>query len=217
MNCSGIEERRCLPPLLGHRGLLIDGRALYSSIAILELVVLVASIIPEWNEKLEPILNALNNYIYWQYGTGYCVPDPRHILVFISLLCLSADQSTVFIRHLIMYGSSQWVIGLIVTSHGDICQSGSPILVLRDHMNENIFFTIVIVNRLHHLSAECFRGIPTCTNSTFHSPSFHALTSRPWPDVKAIVDSAHLQVRFYSDYDDMKTLLARNDLWDGNV
>lgn len=104
-----------------------------------------------------------------------------------------------------------------MTLHGDICQTASPTLVLRGHMSEKISFMLHKVNRLLYMPIECILNSLACKNTVCNSSSSNVLTKRSWPDIKAIIDRFHLHVCGHSDYSDMKTLLARNDLWNDNA
>lgn len=179
------------------------------------MAVVSAITLPHWNGSLDSIPETLNNCQYWQYGNGDHSSEPRKILGSIALLCRTEDGVIIWIRHLALEGSSQWVVGQNIPSFGDICQMGQPRLVLQGANSENIVLLLMKIDRLLYLPAQCFVQSSNKTATTLSASS--ASTLRPSCEVKAIIDRAHHHVCGHSDYGDIKTLLDRNDLWNDDA
>lgn len=196
-------------------GPLVDSGAPYSAIGIVELAVVAAVILPRWNGQLDAVPNAINNCRYWQYGNGNHASEPRKINGSISLPCRTDTNTVVWIRHLVLDGSSQWVIGQNVTSFGNICQIGNPLLVLQQEHNDTISFPLTKVNRLLYMPTSYFGTESNARGKSLSSSS--AAIVRPWNEIKTIVDRVHRHVCGHSNYGDIKTLLERNNLLNDDV
>ena len=98
-------------------GLLVDDGAPYSAIGFVELKLLL-------NQSEEIILDSipesLGSETFWQYGTAHHSSPARKILGSFTLCLQSYNNRDLLIRHLILDGLSQWVIGKNVTSICDI-------------------------------------------------------------------------------------------------
>lgn len=79
--------------------------------------------------------------------------EPRLIFGSISISCRADDETIVSIRHFILQGSSQWVIDQKVTEYGNICQIGSPMLVLKQNDDERTRLSLVKLDRLLYMPA----------------------------------------------------------------
>lgn len=99
------------PLMMNHIGPLVDRGALYSAIAIVELAVVASCKLPTWNAQLEPVTEVLDDCRYWKYCVGYHASKRRRIIASILLLCDANNDFSVWIRHLVLDGNSQWVIG----------------------------------------------------------------------------------------------------------
>lgn len=134
--CAAIEERECqeisahAPSRSDNIGPMVDNGAPYSAIGILDLLLLSSNILPSFEGSLDPVPDAFKAFNGWQYGSGDHASEPRPILGSILLTATVKDGSSVSIRHLVLSGSSQWVIGRNVTSHGQIDRMDTNSLVL---------------------------------------------------------------------------------------
>lgn len=112
---------------------------------------------------------------------------------------------------MVLDSSSQWVIDQNVTEQGDICQIGSPELVLQSINGSKTAFTLVKRDRLLYMLSSCFGGAKSAHAHCTLSPS--ASSIRSWSDVRVIFGRVHKRVCGHSQFDDMKILLNRNHLW----
>lgn len=192
-------------------GPLVDSGASYSAIRIVELVFVTAIILPKWNGTLESIPVALYGCQFWQYGVCDYASEPLRIIDSISLPCRCDETTTVWIRYLKLDGGLQWVIHQIVTEYGNICQIGSPQLVLQKHSDEKITFTLLRIYRLFHMRISCFWIVGKGTVKTTVKASVCHVWA--WSEVQTIIDRVHHHVCGHSDFGDIKTLLQRNKLW----
>lgn len=88
-------------------------------------------LLPKWDGALDPIPDSLASRPFWQYGVGAHASQAKPILGSILLDATSDDGVTVKIRHLVIEGSSQWIIGRNVTTHCDIIHSRGDYLQLK--------------------------------------------------------------------------------------
>lgn len=103
-----------------HLGPLVDDGAPYAAVVQCELDLLQPRLLPNWDGTLDPIPDTLSGRRHWQYGCGEHASSPRLIVGSICLPMAADCGSTIIVRHLILEGSSQWVIGRNVTSQCDI-------------------------------------------------------------------------------------------------
>ena len=101
-------------------GPLLDDGAPYSGMGLEEILLLKHTIMPTFNGNLDPLPAAVVCRPFWQYGSGKHASSRRKILGSILLSLLSDQGVKVEIRHLIIEGSSPWIIGRNVTRHSDI-------------------------------------------------------------------------------------------------
>lgn len=132
----------------------------------------------------------------------------------------SESSQNVDIRHIIVDGSSPWVIGRNVTRKCDII-----------HLNDNIIkFPSVngVCDTMKMIDYNRHSYIPMSSVWTpqHFSPSTHKFAgftgnltindknaNRPWSDVKRIVDRVHDHTCGHATFSDIKTVLQRNVLW----
>lgn len=117
-------------------GSLINSRAPYPSKENNELAVLGCTLLPSWKGILEPILQSLSKYQYWQYGSGNYGSARKKTIESTALPCLSDCRTTVFICHFALNESSQWVIGQNVTFNETIFQIDNPPLMIRGNSSQ---------------------------------------------------------------------------------
>lgn len=89
---------------------LVDNWAPYASIGLHELQFLAPSLLTGWNGTIDPIPCYIENQPSWKYGVGVHESTLRSILESIVITVKYENDSRVEIRHLVLDGSSQWVI-----------------------------------------------------------------------------------------------------------
>lgn len=115
---------------VSYSGPLLDDGAPYSGLGEKELEALAPVLLPFWDKVYEPIPASVASCPLWQYGSGTHSSKARKIVGSV-VLCATSDQgSPVEIRHLVIEGSSQWIIGRNVTRHCDIEHIRSNSLLL---------------------------------------------------------------------------------------
>lgn len=92
-------------------GPILDSGAPFSAIGVTELIVLRKSIGVSPLNSYDPIPRQLASYKYWKYGVGSQSSSKRLIMVYVVLNCRSDLKCQISIRHLVIQGSSQWLIG----------------------------------------------------------------------------------------------------------
>lgn len=207
-------------------GPLLDDGAPYSGIGSTELKLIAELVCPEWNGNLDPIPDSVADRPYWQYGSGEHRSAAKRILGSVLMEARTDQGTNVQIRHLVIDGSSQWVVGRNVTSHCDILHANQNKLILPPDANGNSQGSITLVDRDMHTyiphQVFTFRtsGITGDNESTLFCASAHIegdVAKKPWTDVKKIVDKVHKHVCGHSTYSDIRVLLERNKLWNEQV
>ena len=199
-------------------GPLCDDGAPYSGLGQCELNILRSVLLPNWDGVLDPIPDKLASRPFWQYGVGDHASQAKPILGSVLLQAVTDDGVPVSIRHLVIEGSSQWIIGRNVTRNVDIIHSNGNCLKLK-----NGSIITLIDHDLHSYvpySSFCTRDIDTATEkmlfcATASIPSSHS--KRPWAELKKIIDKVHTHVCGHASFSDMKVLLQRNGLWSDEV
>lgn len=95
--------------------LIVDGGAPYYAIGVTEICVLRSSLGFPRLKHYDPMFSSLAQYKSWKYGEGSNLREERPILGSVNLNCRSDLGRSVVIHHLIIAGSSQWLICRNVT------------------------------------------------------------------------------------------------------
>lgn len=111
-------------------GPVLDDGAPYSGIGMDEFKIVKPIMLPEWDGKLEELPDCIKDRPRWQYGMGSHSSKTRRILGSVMFARLTDEGNEVRIRHLIMEGSSKWVIGRNVTKCRDIIRVGDNTIQL---------------------------------------------------------------------------------------
>lgn len=192
-------------------GPLVDDGAEYSAIGTIELK-LIFNV--DVNEDLDNIPNSLQGHTHWQYGQGAHASDARQILGS-TVLSVKADSGTIInIRHVVVEGSSQCVIGRNVTSLTNLIhiEKNAIEFISKDGTE---YISMVSKNRLSYIPITSFNG----TSETNVLKNFNVTTVNdlPWIDVKRIVDKVHKHVCGHSNLTDIRMFLERNNIWNNAV
>ena len=139
-----------------HIGPLVDSGAPYSAIGFSELCLLSHHILPHWQAELLPIPDSLDGRTIWQYGSGTHSSPQRRILGSVFLNIRSDDGDDISIRHLVLDGSSQWVIGRNVLRHCNIMQLHDYALIIPGHNNNTLRFPLTLHDHHDYLSISFF-------------------------------------------------------------
>ncbi len=206
-------------------GPLVDDGAPYSAIGELELAALYNCKYKRL--KLEELPNSISNYKYWRYGSGTHSSDSREILGCVFIQFRSKNNNDVNIRHLVIKGSSQWIIGRNATRPHDIIHVGAHELRFKINGKHDAL-TMVDYNRLSYIPISSvnrkINTSPGIDSLAGFSAEIEDMTSKitksdkhEWSTVKRIVDKVHNHVCGHSTYSDMRTLLERNGFWNNAV
>lgn len=197
------------------RGPLVDDGAPYSAIGQVELMLLRNHLGMNDKVQLEPIPDALNGYTHWQYGVGKHSSDARPILGSVEVNARTDSGREVMIRHLVLDGSSQWVIGKNVTRRSDILHAErNAVRFIVDGVAE--YFSLYEKDLLSYMPISAFE-MQTCNDSVLVCLNGNLNHDRPWKEVKAIIDKVHRHVCGHASLTDMRLLLERNNLWSDRV
>jgi len=178
-------------------GPLLDDGAPYSGIGEEEFNMIQKYVCPEWTGGYGMLPDIVKNRPYWQYGIGSHASKSRRIIGSVVITARSDQGGDVSIRHLVIQGSSQWIIGRNVTSSCNMVRIGRNVLELPGNSG-----TVSLVNHdLHcYVPFETFcagyleplkvNAVMFCATSKLDD----AVEKRPWSEVKAIIDKIHRHI-----------------------
>ncbi len=195
-------------------GPLVDDGAPYSAIGMTELLSLSNKLDINIPIKLESIPSSLNGHTHWQYGTGAHSSSVRRILGSIVLTACSDTGRDVKITHLVLEGSSQWVIGRNVTRNANLEHLGRNAI---SFFVENVPESISLIDHefLSYIPMSTFLKSIDVTTLTCHNGN--TLMNKKWSEVVKIIDKVHKHVCGHATYTDFQLLLERNNLWNETV
>ena len=203
-------------------GPLLDDGAPYSGIGLEEFLVMQPLLLPKWNGKLDPVPDHLSSYKFWQYGSGEHASASRKIIGSVSLTAHTNNNHDVQIKHLIIEGSSQWVVGRNVTRRCNINHANGNTLQIPQI---NDYISLADNNFHSHIPLNTFTKLSRHDDYKYKAKLFCATakinqnenTHTPWSEIKKIVDKVHQHICGHSQYSDIKILLQRNNLWNEEV
>lgn len=207
----------------------VDSGAPYSSIGWTELCVLLSCSLETIPDNIYPLPDNIIHYKWWQYGAGYHSSDKRRIIGAINIECASDSGRTVSICHIVVAGSSQWVVGRNVTRLYNHLNINNNRLQLPLMEGSHKYISLIYNETHRFITHNCFTGkpgTPSISNRPMVSLSGHSINgptnfsmelSRPLSDVSRIVSMVNDHVCGHATYGDMRTLLQRNRLWNDYV
>lgn len=206
-------------------GPLVDDGAPYSAIGEVEVQLLRNQLSTDL--ILEPKPDELQNYEYWQYGTGSHSSSKRKIVGSVLLFAKTDNKNTISIRHIVVDGSSQWIIGRNLTRKCNIEYIGRSSIRLptieptdfiqmydfdlHSHVNIDRFLNLNYGSRVLSPSPAVLAADNVLQASYVNTPSMN------WSQIRRIVDRVHKHVCGHATYSDIRTLLDRNKLWTGQT
>lgn len=222
-------------------GPLLDDGASYSAIRIEELGALPTSILPCWNGSLDRIPDLIADRRYWQYGVGAHASPVRAILGSIVLNVNTEEGYSIGLRHLVLDGSSSWVVGRNITRHSTINHMNENTLIVPDgrgnklqiplidhdlqcYIPTRLFNTYGNMDPIHSASATPTEEATHTENSNIlcsSSISLQSCSSRSASmsskELKSVADKVHKHICAHADISDVKLLLQRNNLLSPDV
>lgn len=198
-------------------GPLLDDGAPYSGMGLSEFLLLQPMLIPNWDGSILPVPREIEACPFWQYGSGEHSSEPRNILGSVLLNATTDQRSPVYIRHLIIEGSSHWVVCRNVTRHCNIVHIDDNKIVFPKTRDS---ISLVDLQFHSHIPYGAFLGgVRPCSEDMSKklccatAGLSNETNTRPWSEIKKIVDKVHKHVCGHSTYPDIKILLDRNNLW----
>ena len=192
----------------------------YSGIGIDDLKIMSPFLRKNWNDNIEPLPISIADRKHLQYGTRSHASDSRKMFGPVMLTANLADGTTVNVRHVVIEGSSQWVIGRIVTSKCDIIHKNGNYLQLPNSVQipvENVelhsYLSCWLFLSDHRTDGIRFQAKFYCATEVVGDPE----NIRSRKELTKIVDKVHKRVCGHASLSDMKILLERNDLWTPEV
>jgi len=206
-------------------GPLLDNAAPYSGMGLDEFRLLQPFLLPDWHGKLEPLPTQIADRPFWQYGTGNHSSQVRKILGSLMLEARSDSGNLFKIRHLVIEGASQWVVGRNFTNYCDILHIRKHAVQLPCDDPSLVDYVSYVDHDMHsYIPYKVFGPHATIEARPNENALFCATAqidastqSRPWTTTKKIIDKVHKHVCGHSSFTDMKVLLERNDLWDDSA
>lgn len=203
-------------------GPLVDDAAPYSALGIVELRSLSREILPDWNGKLDAIPETLHDCVFWQYGSGIHASSKRRILGSVVLSARTDLGTSIEIRHLVLEGSTSWVIGRNVTKLCNIVHHGSNSLQFFDPEGHLEIISMNDVGDHSYLNASlfmrnsCSDGMSSSEHSMIGLSCSVYSADLSWPEIKKIIDKLHRHICGHASYNVVKLLLDRNNIWTDN-
>lgn len=217
--CSNQFTTRLSNKIVELGPLIADG-APYSGIGHEEFLDLQASIMPCFNGVFDPLPPGIINRPFWQYGSGKHASPRKKIIGSICLNLLSDEGTNLQMRHLIIQGSSPWIIERNVTSQVDIIhRNGNYLEFSVSHSNTTNTLGLINSDLHSYLPRHKFSHNKFVSVQDPHSEAICSHTSDAvlsWNDKKNIINRVHKHTCGHSNYKDIKLLLQRNKIWDEN-
>ena len=113
-------------------GTSLDDGAPYSRTGFHELKLLLPDLETNWNGKLSALPKELAGRTHWQYDSGNHASDSRRMLRSVNITAILDDGTNVNIIHVVIEGSSQWIVGRNVTTKCDVIHTNGKYLKLPD-------------------------------------------------------------------------------------
>lgn len=132
-------------------------------------------------ESLDPIPESLTRYTRFQYGSGEHSNKSRKILGSIILTATSNRGIKLNIRHIIIEGFSQWVIGENVTGKATIDHLDNNVIIFK---NNNQLDSISLVEHEFLSYIHISRFCKSYLGPTISCLNGQALSHKPWPQIK---------------------------------
>lgn len=197
-------------------GPLLDDSAPYSAIGEVELRILLHDLGLSFPKRFDLIPQSLSGYSFFQYGTGSHSSSSRKILGSVVLTAYSDKNRVVYITHIVLSGSSQWIVGRNVTGKADIMHIDRDALVFcTDESREKDSITLINDGFPSYIPIDRFTQIR-------NESSLSALSSMPvqnmsWNDTKHLIEKVHKHVCGHASFSDFKMLMERNNIWNYSV
>ena len=208
---------------LQFRGPLVDNAAPYSGIGMKEFQLIQPIIAPDWNGEFDPLPDSVADRPFWQYGSGSHSSDSREIIGSVLLTLRSNSGTAVSVRHLVIDGSSQWVIGRNIVRKCNLIYDGCNILELPLYTasGDRDFIPLIDEDMHSYIAYEKFISAEHISSDYVDKSFYYATAQLPigeklklsFDKLKPIIDIVHRHVCGHSSYNDIKTLLDRNGIW----
>lgn len=197
-------------------GPLVDDGAEYSAVGLIELKLFELKLNLDIDD-LDPIPSSLTGVTHWQFCVGDHASASRRILGS-TVIAVKADSGRLIqIRHLVIVGCSQCVIGRNDTSKDYIIHVGrNATHIIQDGVED----CISMVNRVH-LSFIPLSSFGLNGNDDYEHVlsclSGNTLVDKPWSHVKSVVDKVHKHICSHANLTDFRLHLQRNEMWNEAV
>ena len=171
---------------------------------------------------ISPLPDSIAHYRYWQFGSGTHASEAKPIRGSVLLNFISDSGSTITIRHVVISGSSPWVLGRNITRKCDLVHLDGNFI--RFPPTDGLCNTLSMINIDEHsyVTISCSSQMPVASPSTHTLAGYRAqldslaqlpVDQRSWPQLKRIVDRVHSHTCGHASYSDIRSLLERNGLW----
>ena len=196
-------------------GPLVDDGAPYSGLGMQQPADIAEQIMIGWNGQLGRLPPEVRDRPYWQYGSGTYSSMRRRILGS-NVLSMRSDQNEqVDVTHLVIEGSSQWVIGRNVAKRTDIIHLDGNYIRF-NHVSGPKFSTVQLEDHGDHSYIPLnrfFHNTYASINDLGSNALFPYSSQTSSPDMRHILNRVHEHVCGHASYSDMRKLPPRNHLW----
>lgn len=152
-------------------------------------------LVPDWSGTFDPLPDTVIDRPCWQYGTGAHSSGVRKIVGSVFFSATSDQGYPIKIKHLIIEGSSQWVIGRNVTKYCDIIRIGGNALKLPvENDGSGATFISLVDHDLHcYIPHEVFHPRNLRLKPSENNTMFCATL---WSMVQKLIDHGVLRKQF---------------------
>lgn len=194
-------------------GPLVDDAAPYSAIGEMELHIIEKQVLHL--PVLEPKLKIFANHDTWQYGSEDHDSQRKLILGSVEIFVKTYNDDLISICHLVIHGSSGWVVGPNITRLYTIEHIDSNALILPSESFDRI--SLIDVAFHSYLSIRCLikceqQSSPCLSCLSAASSAVELGTLDNWSKRRHVVGRVHRHTCGHASYSDMRTMLACNGL-----
>ena len=134
--------------------------------------------------QIEPQPAELRQYSFWQYGSGSHASARRRIIGSVVLFATTDNGNSISIRHLVVSGSSQWIVGRNLTRRCNIEYIGRnairlPTIKPTDYIQMYEFYMHSHVNIDRFVDFDSDKNHDIIPEISVASTTFQSLAAKP--------------------------------------
>ena len=164
---------------------LVDDGTPYAGMGLVKLEKLARIIMPGWDRALGALPDKIRARPFWQYGRGKHASKARRILGTVMLTIDSDQGDPVSINHLVIEGSSPWVVGRNVTTKGNIIHANGDYLQFFQPDGDELTLDLIEHDMHSYLPRSIFyHDAYICTHDPTSTALCNSSVTMNWKDIK---------------------------------